>query len=211
MSYSRPHLKCTFIGDGWSAQEIWQTSLRLDTSTLPTVPQQQAISAAFADFMARPASGIAITQRFLSTKFAIIGVDGKYPPNGESVEYVLPSPIAGGGPGMGHPQLSTVITFLTQFSRGKGVLGRMFPPATAFSPQNDGRMATATALALAQSGGALIAEVNDAGAGEVTVFGETGAGTAYAVEAVRVGRVIDTQRRRRNAIPEQGVEAPLVP
>lgn len=209
MPFPRTHTLITFIGDAFTGQEIWQTSLRLDSTSEPNLDQLESYAEAYAAFHAASGAGIGNAARFLAVKGALIGADGKYPNDYESLEYVRPTPLPGGGPGIGIPQLSTVLTLNTTRSRGLGSVGRMFPPPTAFSPQPDGRMSQGTAETLAGLGAALISDMNAAAPGDVTVFGQTGSGTAFPVTGVRVGRVIDTQRRRRNALVEDYVEATL--
>jgi hypothetical protein len=56
---------------------------------------------------------------------------------------------------------------------------------------------------------ALIGAINGAGAGPVSVGSSLGAGSLLPVNGIRLGKVVDTQRRRRNAIAEEYVSAPL--
>jgi hypothetical protein len=209
MPFPRTHVYLTFSGDAFTQQEIWQTGLRLDASELPTTAELEDLSDAYATLHADAAAGIGNAVRYLGIKAALIGPDGKYPNDTESIEYLRPTPLVGGGPGIGVPQLSTVLTLNTTRTRGKGSVGRMYLPSSAFTPQPDGRMAVPTATALAQAGADFIDAINSIGAGAATVFGSTGAGTAFPVAGVRAGRVIDTQRRRRSAITEEYVTVPL--
>lgn len=209
MPYPRTHQLITFIGDAFTGQEIWQTSVRIDSSTAPTETELEGYATAYANFHAASGAGIGNAVRFLAVKGALIDASGHYPNDFEASEYVRPTPLVGGGPGIGIPQLSTVLTLNTTRSRGLGSVGRMFPPSTAFSPQPDGRMSTGTAQGLADLGATLISDINAAAPGNVTVFGQTGSGTAFEVTGVRVGRVIDTQRRRRNGLAEDYLESTL--
>jgi hypothetical protein len=183
--------------------EIWSTSLRVDQAVLPTSAVLDSVRSRYAAFHALPAVGIGSGALFTGVKAAVIGPDGRYPAEGNAIESLVTTPVAGGSTAIGIPQISTVVTLTTPLLRGKGSVGRMYlPPSGLRILVADGRLDAAAAQAIANAAGTFITDLNGLLDGDVSVFGQTGTGTARDVTGVRVGRVLDTQRRRRNAIPE---------
>lgn len=106
------------------------------------------------------------------------------------------------GPG----QNSLVISFRTALDRGRGHVGRIYPPTGAIAVTSDGRVASADASALAGTTATLLNAINSTvavGAGRVVVFSKIGQ-LVEPVTAVRVGRVMDTMRSRRASQLEDG-------
>jgi hypothetical protein len=213
MPYPRAHTLLTFFGDAWAAVEEWSTSLRVDSATLPTVAVLDSVAARWATFHANASAGISPNARFLGVKAAPIGADGRYAPNGLSVTSLRPSPVIGGATFAGAPQLSMVVTLNTDLIRGKGSVGRMYLPACGIPAGSDGRITVANAQALAGAAATLLTDLNGLLEGDLAVFGAglsgTGPGSVRDVIGVRVGRVIDTQRRRRNQLDEGYVTSPV--
>lgn len=139
-------------------------------------------------------------------KVAALDVDGHYLT--DAVVRELPSPFGGSGT-TPHPQLSLCMSLWSGSSIGKGNYGRMYLPHTCL-PLETGlpRSSQANASTLSALGSQFITDINAlvAGglgtAGQVMILGKTGAGTRKPVSSVRIGRVTDTQRRRRDALIE---------
>jgi hypothetical protein len=107
-----------------------------------------------------------------------------------------------------HPwQCSTVLT-LEAGTRGQGRFGRIFLPPQGIEIKSDGLMDPSASAAAWGSAQTLLAALSnrptiDAGWGLV-VAGRTGtSGTLREVTRIRMGRVMDTQRRRRRSLKEQ--------
>ena len=111
---------------------------------------------------------------------------------------VLPASIA-----YGVPQLSLAASLLTVAKRGIASRGRIYPPPTSFTVGSTGRV---NGQAVRDATTVLVRDLNnfpwlDGNNTRVVVLGKDG--SYRSVTAVAVGDVIDTQRRRRNAIREQ--------
>lgn len=138
-------------------------------------------------------------------KFALIGTDGKY--IGEPVTYYF-ADVAGGY--IDEPRIggftSAAISFRSAVVRGPAANGRVYPPANAyfsdlftFSTARQGVLLTAWAD--------FIRDVNDiATTSELPVVlgnvSASGNGAQAGISQVRVGNVMDVQRRRKNKIRE---------
>ena len=101
------------------------------------------------------------------------------------------------------PQLSLAASLITAAKRGIASRGRIYPPPTSFTVSSTGRV---NGLVVRDATTVLIRDLNnfpgmDANNTRVVVLGKNGYWRS--VTAVAVGDVIDTQRRRRNAIREQ--------
>jgi hypothetical protein len=196
----------TFWGTAWGGKEQWSTSLRIDQATLPPAATLDSVRTRFNTFYQTASVGISTSAFYFGVKAAIIGPDGRYPAAGNSISSLMSTPQPGAGPGFGYPQLTTVVTLNTALLRGKGSVGRMFLPPTSLPIQADGRLATSVAQLVATASASLITDLNGLLDGDVSVFGGgeggTGPGSQRDVTSVRVGRVVDTQRRRRNQLSE---------
>lgn len=116
-------------------------------------------------------------------------------------------PVGGNAGGMLPPQVAVVMSHRTSQTGRRG-RGRVFRPAPApGAASTEGLLSSGSRTALLNAHVALLEVFNDV-AGDLTGWGTraivTGAPyTSYAViNQVRVGSVFDTQRRRRNGIPE---------
>lgn len=210
MPFPRPHLKVTFFGDGWSQQEEWSTGLRLDGQTMPTDAQMTSLENAFVALFGNSALVTSQHVRYLGCKVAPQDVSGLYGADGNAKEKLRTTPLAGTGTG-GLPQATVVATLTTASPRGLANEGRMYLPSTGMLPIADGRVMATTATGVATAVVTFLNAVDAIGIGNVAVFSKTREGAARDVTGVRVGRVIDTQRRRRNHIPELYVTAATNP
>jgi|EndMetStandDraft_3_1072993.scaffolds.fasta_scaffold85035_2 hypothetical protein len=114
--------------------------------------------------------------------------------------------IPGGGTvGLTPPnQVAWAVSLVTGYSRGPAHRGRFFIPLPTVPIDVDGRVTTGTRAPLAASAEALRVALNAVDAGyKVAVFSrKLGAPAHRLVTGVQVGRVLDTQRRRRNKLAE---------
>lgn len=109
------------------------------------------------------------------------------------------------------PQICLVTTLTTTRSRGRGSKGRFYSPAVVATPAANGRIAPDQVLNHVGQSTALISDINGLGLGPVSVMSSLGAGSSLPVTGVRVGGVLDTQRRRRNQLSEEYQAAPVPP
>lgn len=120
-----------------------------------------------------------------------------------------------GGGATGIPQVAYCVTTRGDPKRGAGAFGRWFVPMANLTPAADGRLATSVASIMADTAGTFLAALGsiDSGLGPDAWapwhFGLSGTGSVAsrtgvdsAIRQVDVGRVMDTQRRRRNQLLE---------
>lgn len=208
--YAAPHSKIDFLGDAWGAVEEWQTGLRVAGTNVPTDQQLEDLDAAFNTFITDDAVSLPAGCRYIGVKWSPIGTDGRYPPSGESRTFFRTTPSQGVF-GTGYPQIALVLSLRTARLRGYASNGRMYIPSSLGIEAATGRITTSQAGGVADVGAALISAINDVGLGTVTVMSEVGSGINAPVTGVRVGRVMDTQRRRRNQLSEEYTEVVPLP
>jgi hypothetical protein len=108
------------------------------------------------------------------------------------------------------PQCSVVVTLLSDRVRGKAAKGRMYLPGVSVMPGSNGKLPSAAIGTLADNVKTFFdALVNNANIPGELILAARGTGpfpnlTAQNdyVETIRVGDVVDTQRRRRNQLEE---------
>lgn len=133
---------------------------------------------------------------------AIDPVTGKYVSTTFSDTHFLPVPIAGiDTPAPGQNSVAASLT--TDLQRGRGHMGRIYLP-TGSQPLGvdvNGQMSTGVAVTIASAVAVLLNSMNNIGGGKVCVFSKIGQLTVP-VTAVKCGRVVDTQRRRRSSLDD---------
>jgi len=144
-------------------------------------------------------------------KFARIGVNGHYVPNVPGVQanpqITTLADIAGSQTLVSGPanQQAIAVTLTTGYSTGVAKKGRFYLPMPVYYPQVTDGLITATEANAIQDAAALwLTTVNASDPNyRVAVFSrKDGAATHRLVTGVWVGRVVDTQRRRRRSLPE---------
>nr|CRY96657.1 hypothetical protein [uncultured prokaryote] len=211
MPYTGPHTYVTWFGDAFTAAEEWQVGIRLSTAfSVPTTTQLEDLDAAMGALLTSANVAFPSSRRYLGLKVAPQDVNGRYPDGIDAVEYLRPAPLSGSSSG-GYPQIALCLSWRTNRSRGIGSNGRMYVPSAFPIVATDGRISSTNALAAATAGAQFIADVRDAGLGSPAVMSTVGAGRTEAITGCRVGRVMDTQRRRRNQLAEEYTEPVAVP
>ncbi len=210
MAYPANFLKLVLSGTMYQT-EIWSCSFSIIPSFGVGAPTATAqldpyVAAAKAWFQ-RNDSNISNQAALTSVKLNMVGVDGKYVSGSQSF-YKDVLPIAPGAlPTFPAPQLTTALTMRTAATRGLASRGRIFPPLCASGVDATGVMATLQVTNMANSLAVFINAINALDNGSVGVASAgsvTGApGRFLPVKSVEVGRVIDTQRRRRNALNDK--------
>lgn len=140
-----------------------------------------------------------------TVKFAAVGTDGSYLADPSLYEDSTP---ATGSATQVAPQETCVLSLRSGFTIGKGNYGRMYLPHTrltldAGTPKAAGGTRDNIAIAGKAFVNAITALLNTVTTATIfpVIMSQTGI-TSKGVTAVAVGDVIDTQRRRRNRIPE---------
>jgi hypothetical protein len=232
VTYPEEHYYATIIGDGWQSSERWQFGLRIRSVGLTTPTDMAlSISDSVESWWRGTAPFGAATDyqavsavRLTEVKVAHIGLDGLYKPGVDSYSHYYLPPIA--GPGTREtgtvPQDTFCATLTTNKARGLASKGRIFlPPSGIMEPGLDGRVTASTALQVANSVWLLIKEINANEIVDNVMIYSKGKGVKVEnvekkryewtyptvgegnpVTGVRVGRVIDTQRRRRRQLVE---------
>jgi hypothetical protein len=210
MPYPRAHGYVTFFGDAFTQAEIWQTGLRLDGTDPPDESQLIALATAFEVLWDTAEIAAPAGRRFLGVKWAPQDTSGRYPDGEDAVEYLLPTPNQGAA-GASYPQIALVLSMRTARSRGYASNGRMYVPSALVINTGTGLIDATDASDAAAAGATFIGAVNAVGLGDASVMSTVGAGRIEPITGVRVGRVMDTQRRRRNALPESYTAESPVP
>jgi len=111
-----------------------------------------------------------------------------------------------------HPYQCSMVLTLVAGTRGKGRFGRLYLPPSCQTVGIDGTVPLTEQTNLLTAGKQLLSDLSnlpglDAGAG-IRIAGQTGTGgTLRTVDEVRVGKVYDTQRRRRRSLDEAYVKS----
>jgi hypothetical protein len=169
------------------------------------------ISDAIAAYHARATSHISSKVKLSFVKVNAIDVNGHY--QGAGTTERLFADISGGGTGAGNNpnQIALAVSLTTGFSRGPAHRGRFFNPCPDVGVDTDGTISAGQALEVATSAKALMTAVNVGGPAThqmVVMSRKAGAPGHRAVTGMQVGRILDTQRRRRNSLAENYSTAP---
>ena len=207
---TNPHWFSSFrgtLGELGSTDETWSFGLHWGSPNIVwDQAKNDALRAAWATTHANNELQVSSAAKFREVRTYNLGVDGK----------ALDVPIISSGPGVSggtssnhHPwQNSLVISFRSE-GLGKGRRGRIYlpPSASAIDPSN-GLISATLAAGVANAFRAFLVAARGITAPEagplIAINGTTGAqGTLHLVDEIRVGRVIDTQRRRRRQLREE--------
>jgi len=154
-------------------------------------------------FHTRPASLIYPNAKLSFVKLNAIGTDGHYISAGTREQAF--ADISGGSVGVVHPnQVALVASLETGFSRGPAHRGRFYIPMPTSVVESSGLISVVDATNVAGSVKDLIDAINvSATNAEVAVFSrKLGTPGNRRVTGVKVGLVMDTQRRRRRSLIE---------
>lgn len=214
-NYAHNVVRATLSGTMFGGNEQWSTGFFIGEEGAdaadPTQQTADAIRDAWAAFFVHAQSGISAAYRFTQCKVA------KLDDNGQTIDgkvfYSYPAGTVAGVSQSGPlpAQCSLVVTLLSDRPRGKASKGRMYLPGIAISPeQATGKINSVYVGQIADR----LKIFYDALASHVDIPGELilaakssgplnviPAQNDY-VETIKVGDVIDTQRRRRNGLNE---------
>lgn len=114
--------------------------------------------------------------------------------------------VSGTGTTNKHPWQVTNVVTLVAGTRGKGRFGRIYLPPQCFTMTNDGLVLDGALTVMLTGIKTLLTDLSDKPGIDVgfslRVAGQTGGGTLREVDSIRLGRVADTQRRRRRSLAE---------
>lgn len=219
MPFDRRHVLAQW-GGTLPGGEIWSNSLRLagdntgDSAHVPTHDEMvewctttgaAAVAAFHGDFGAKISSQAKLT--FL--KMNVVDMSGHYVEN-NTIEHVYSPVVPGSSNANIHPtQVTLVVSTTTEFSRGWAHRGRFYLPMPCHLVDAvSGLISVPDALQVATAAATFIEALADEpgfdaqGGMRVCVMSSRGTGATNVVTGVDVGRVLDTQRRRRNSLGE---------
>lgn len=226
--YDRPHILAQW-GGTLPGGEIWSNSVRLVTDQKGDLVQMPALSAiqawlvgpakdAVAAFHSDPLAGVHAQAKLVYLKMNPIGQDGHYL-EPTTLEYVYSPVVAGGSQAVLHPnQCTLVVSTRTALERGYAHAGRFYLPLCAKTIDSaTGGIGTGEAQLVATSAATFLSALHDQPGPDllgpedfhVAVMSNRGTGYTNRITHVRVGTIVDTQRRRRNSMLEQYQSAAL--
>jgi hypothetical protein len=229
MTYTDPHALLTVHGELTGTPERWSFGLRfLPASSGPQASADQALTIV-STWWTTGTNHFSAGLKLTHVKVANIEPDGHYPPTGLSAEAVLAVPLQGTDlttQGLYvPPQSSVAVTLTTDVPRGLASKGRVYLPSQVFQI-DQGLISVAAAQAVANNFKGMITSLNAAslwGNAQVmsrgkadrstdpatgkTTYTYPNPGVTHDILGCRVGRVVDTQRRRRRQLTELPVSA----
>lgn len=205
-----PIFKLVFGGtmpglDEWSCSMILAGEVANPSLVATAVDYKPAFTA----WWGRASSSIAPGATLEYVKFNQINKsDGKYTSSGTSDTALYAPALIGNPTSFKLPnQCTQAVTLHSELSRGRGSKGRFYPPTTTFDGTSqtlgtDGRVGAVWSKGEADSAATLLNAINAIAVNlSVVVWSQIGQ-AAHGVEKVSVGRVVDTQRRRRSSLDE---------
>lgn len=189
------------FGGKLAQTESWSCSLHFITPTIPATNPQN-FGAAVSAWFTRMDSNIADWANLEYLKInAVDPVTGDYLSQTESNTYFWVTPPVGQAPKV-VPHATLVCSWVTGVVRGPASKGRMYPPSGGlWAIGADGRTTTAAALAQSASHAQLITDLNGSAGGECYIWSQVHQ-VQQEIIGARVGRVYDTQQRRRKNLIE---------
>jgi len=204
--FNGAHLYCQWGGTLPGGEE-WSNGIRFAPTPGFTAVYESAmhtaVSTAIEAFHSRGNTLISSRAILTFVKLNLINPDGHY---AEAVTHEHVSANIAGGSTVSTPpnQVCLAISLTTGVSRGPAHRGRFYMPLPAMPVQTDGRISAGDAANVQASATTLLSDLNAASAHyNVAVFSrKAGSAADRVVTGVAVGRVLDTQRRRRNKLAE---------
>lgn len=140
-------------------------------------------------------------------KVAQIGADGKYAAvAGNPWLWTTGLPVAGGMGRVGPPMQAIRLTWTTANTRGRGHIGGIFVPFVGYAGWNTSTISAAAQTAYRDWGKAILVALHQTTAADNQekrpVIASRLAGTLTPITGVKVGSVIDVQRRRKEQVVE---------
>lgn len=223
MPFNDVHLRVTMNGEVANGQDIWSAgfSLAAGEDANPTTVWNAfnapggltELANLIGTFIATPAVKVPSGVTLEYVKVAYIGLDGKY-----LFPAVEMEKFSQGNLNASYiPQAAIVNTLDSGKWKDPGKYNRFYLPVALGGNGDNWCLTPAEQAAYAAATANFIGEVNDlmdeidpVNAVRVAVMSSTGTGSSLPVQSVRIGRVVDNQRRRRNALAENYVTEPVV-
>lgn len=192
--------------------EQWSCGLRMSTrNSGPWVPEDAATmitaaKTAIQAFHVRVGTMISPKALLSFVKLNMIEPDGTY--SLDTTNQQVLADIPGTGTDFGMPnQIALAVSTETGFSRGPAHRGRFFLPIPGIQVNTDGLINAVDATAVKTSCGTLLTALNAINTkyGVAVHSRKLGSPTQRMITGFTVGRVLDTQRRRRRSLLETRV------
>jgi hypothetical protein len=204
------HKLLTIGGSLFGGTERWSIGIRFANSFDPTTGVDQAevdaCQAPIRTWFSSATTSFPTFHQVDMIKLAPIGIDGKYPGTLEAKEAVIATPIQGAVSAGSYPgQISLVVSLTTPFSRGRAHIGRVYPPplSTSVSMAATGVLSAAQATSYMATFKTMMNGIRATpGLTAPAVMSRIGTGISIGITGLRVGCVLDTQRRRRSSLAE---------
>lgn len=188
--------------------EQWSCGLRMASTgavtSLDPVGMIGAVTTAVQTYHTSILTSISSRALLQFVKLNAIGTDGRY--EEESTTEQLVADVGGSGSATSSMpnQIALAVSLTTAFSRGPAHRGRFYLPMPTFGLDANGVFAAANADAVSDATDTFVASLNAVNAAwKVAVISrKLGAPMQRLVTGNQVGRVYDTQRRRRRSLVE---------
>lgn len=212
--YSANHVLITASGT-LPGGEIWACGVRSMGFVLPQYLQgvSDAAAVAWRSWASGTGSGFSIDSTIDKVTTRVISVAGL---STDIAESAVPAG-AGGGVSTNVPNQCTVVLSLLTGKPGRGNRGRMYLPTLSLSIGSKGRLNTGAAALMLGPAKKLIDDLNLAlqvgptsSDNRIGIQSKVGPHATQVTE-VRMGDVVDTQRRRRDALVENYATASVNP
>jgi len=206
MTAYQPHFRLAF---GGSLYAVEQWVCRLNVTSSSTLMTDEEADTALPDLVTAVTAFVTSGSSLLSTQTALEYVKfNRITPTGHYATPTLPrtqlvDPAANGsGSATLPPQVAVAVSLLTAISRGKAHRGRIFLPCLVGEVDSHGLIGTSGLTNLGPAAHTLIAAINAAlpTPNAVSVLASTG--ESQHVTGLAIGKVYDTQRRRRRSLKE---------
>lgn len=186
----------------------WSCGLRLapiaGVTPINDPTMLNGVAAAVEAFHSNSSAEISPRALLTFTKLNVIGVDGRYA-NPTTLEHIHANVPGTGLDSRTQPnQITLAISLVTAVSRGPAHRGRFYMPLPAIIPGTDGRIGADHRDAVQTAATSFLTALNAVTSNyKVSVMSrKLGAPASRTVTGIQVGRVLDTQRRRRNKLVE---------
>lgn len=214
MAFPYRTMRLTFGGSIYADKDIWSNSINFGATNVDVVPSEWVYYKNVLPTIAPAIEAFFKTTGMISSKctlewikLAYIGEDGKYLE--DAVVYDYETAVTGQASGSVEAQRSLALTFGSGKNRGAGRFGRIYIPMYAQTVGTDGYISVPNANAIVAAGATLLRALTTAfkdinpGTEEITpIVLSDKTEINNPINRVRIGRLVDTMRSRRNKIKE---------
>lgn len=206
--YDQRHMYLQW-GGALPGGEQWSCGLRLRAKAGVTPVNDPALLTSLQqvvnNFHGRTTTNISGRATLTFCKLNLIGLDGRYVEDMTYEHQYAAGAIGGGNISLTPPnQVALAVSLRTAFARGPAHAGRIYLPLPTITVGSDGLIPVATRDLVKASADQFITELRNAATNyEPAIFSRKASGPmSRVITTTRVGRVLDTQRRRRRNMVE---------